>query len=73
MHMNFILSKMVRKAHNLCSEAVMYRYISSGEGIKASSMEDERKQMMERLHIWSTDQEVTRAKGEIQQVEHGVQ
>jgi len=30
-----LLSKMVRKTHYLCSEAVLY--ISSGKGIKASS------------------------------------
>jgi len=69
MRMNFILSKMVRKTYYLCSEAALH--IDSGEGIKASSMKYKRKQMMGRLHIWSTDQEVIRAKGEVQQMEYG--
>jgi len=66
--MTFILSRMVRKTHYLCSEAALY--ISSGEGIKVSSMEDERKQMMGGLHTWLMDQEMTWAKSEIKQVEY---
>jgi len=39
--MNFILSKAVRKIYYLCSGAALY--ISSGEGIEASSMKYKRK------------------------------
>jgi len=58
MRKNFVLStrKLVRKIH---SHAVKHLYISIGKKIKASSMEEEKKQMTPKLYIWATDQEGT--------------
>jgi len=51
---NFILSRRAGKAHYLCSETATY--IGSGEeAIGNNNMEDKRKQMRTKVHIWSTD------------------
>jgi len=44
MHMNFILSKIVRETHYLFSEAALY--ISTGEGNKTNNVEDKKKKQM---------------------------
>jgi len=54
---NFILSRRAGKAHYLCSETATY--IGSGEeAIGNNNMEDKRKQMRTKVHIWSIDEGV---------------
>ena len=47
---NHILFQRVREAHYLCSDTTTYM----GSG-KETNMEDKRKQMRTKLHIWSID------------------